>query len=65
MEPKYSDDWIEDCMHWYKKVLTGEKGHWCPEFDDLPIDETCPEFEFCRCDLSESEEESNPTPAER
>ena len=50
MENKPSDDWIEDCMHHHGKVLTGKYAHWCPEFDFLPIDETCFEFEYCTCD---------------
>lgn len=29
--------------------LTGKFRHWCPEWDDLPIDETMPEFEACVC----------------
>lgn len=40
----------EDCMHFYGKVLTGEKKHFCPEWDFLPIDETRPEFEACTCE---------------
>lgn len=48
-EKKVSQDWIDDCMEFYGEVLTGEKGHWCPEWDDLPIDETCEEFKYCTC----------------
>ena len=29
--------------------LKGRFRHWCPEWDDLPIDETMPEFECCTC----------------
>jgi len=46
---KVRNDWEEDCMHFWGKVLVGEKKHWCHEFDGLPIDETCTEFEFCLC----------------
>jgi hypothetical protein len=41
--------WELDCKHYWGKTLTGEKAHWCPEFDDLPIDETCDEFKWCEC----------------
>ena len=41
--------WAEDCRYWRGKVLTGEKAHWCPEWDDLPVDETCREFKACNC----------------
>lgn len=44
-----SADWIEDCNHWWGKVLTGKKAHWCPEWDDLPIDDTCDEIKACLC----------------
>ena len=40
-------EWEEDCLKYWGKVLTGKHGHWCYDFDDLPIDETCQEFEFC------------------
>jgi hypothetical protein len=45
----YSHDWIVDSIRWWDKVLTGEDGHWCPEWDYLPIDETCKEYECCGC----------------
>lgn len=43
-----SPDFIEDCLIWRGRVLTGSYAHWCPEWDDLPIDETCPEWP-CGC----------------
>lgn len=46
---KFSEDWIRDCIRFHGKVLTGEKGHWCWDYDDLPIDETCEEYENCIC----------------
>lgn len=52
MEP--SEEWKEDCIHHHGKVLTGKYSHWCPEFDYLPIDETCIEFEYCLCEFEES-----------
>jgi hypothetical protein len=42
-------DWEEDCMFWHGRILDGEKTHWCPDWDDLPIDDTCGEFECCTC----------------
>lgn len=42
---KYSREWIEDSLHWRGRLLTGKFGHWCPEWDALPIDETCDEWE--------------------
>lgn len=44
-----SQDWIDDCKEWWGEVLTGKYAHWCPEWDDLPIDETRREFECCCC----------------
>lgn len=44
-----SKDWIEDCLEVCGKVLTGGKAHWCPDWDFLPIDETCPEIDGCVC----------------
>ena len=47
-----SDDWIEDCMHWHGRVLTGAKAHWCLDWDLLPVDETTPmELDCCTCIL--------------
>lgn len=47
--PTPSQDWIDDCLEWWGGILTGRFAHWCAEWDDLPIDETCQEFEFCGC----------------
>ena len=41
-------DWKRDCMHWVGRLLTGEHGHWCEDWDGLPVDETCPEWP-CGC----------------
>jgi len=41
--------WEADCIKWWKAVLTGEKKHYCWDWDGLPIDETCKEFECCTC----------------
>ena len=42
-----SQDWIEDCLQYRGKVLTGLYGHFCFEWDGLPIDETCVEWPCC------------------
>lgn len=47
--PVHGTHWREDCIEFYGEVLIGDKAHWCPEFDFLPIDETCEEFKFCEC----------------
>jgi hypothetical protein len=46
-------DFEQDCMHFYGKVLEGIHKHYCPDFDYLPIDETCFEYQFCLCDKTE------------
>ena len=46
---KPSQHWIEDSTHWYGRVLSGTYAHWCPEWDDLPIDESCMEIISCGC----------------
>ena len=43
-----SPEWIEDCMKWRGKVLTGKESHWCYGWDGLPVDETTPEWP-CEC----------------
>lgn len=42
-------NWNEDCMKTHGRILSGEKKHWCPDWDFLPIDETCGEMEGCTC----------------
>ena len=44
-----SSNWREDCLHFWGKELVGEYRHWCPEWDYLPVDETCEEFTCCLC----------------
>ena len=44
-----SQDWIDDCMEFHGKVLYGEKAHWCPDWDHLPIDSSCEEIKYCTC----------------
>lgn len=36
--------------------LQGKKKHYCIEWDFLPIDETCAEFDCCTCVFSEEVE---------
>lgn len=47
----YPARWISDCYHWHGRLLTGAKGHYCYDWDELPIDETCEEFSSCACDI--------------
>jgi hypothetical protein len=42
-------EWVQDCLRWRGKVLTGEKAHWCWDWDGLPVDETTPEIDACTC----------------
>lgn len=42
------DHWAQDCETWRGLVLTGRYAHWCPHWDNLPMDETCPEWP-CGC----------------
>lgn len=46
-----TQQWIDDSMKWRGVVLTGKYAHWCAEWDDLPIDETCPEWP-CGCGIA-------------
>jgi hypothetical protein len=41
-------DWKSECIKWRGHILTGEHGHYCLEWDQLPVDETCPEWP-CGC----------------
>ena len=43
------DAWEEDCLAMRGKKLIGNFSHWCPDWDGLPIDETCPEWP-CVCE---------------
>lgn len=33
------------------KKLKGQYKHFCPDWDYMAIDETCPEFEACGCEF--------------
>lgn len=41
--------WIQDCKRFYGRTLIGAWSHYCPDWDFLAIDETCPEMEGCCC----------------
>lgn len=45
----HSKDWIEDCLRYHGRVLNGGKAHWCPDWDYLPIDDSCRELKACTC----------------
>jgi len=45
-------DWEEDCLRWRGRLLNpeGRFAHWCNDWDDLPMDDTCDEFpDTCSC----------------
>lgn len=48
--------WADNCFRWHDHLLTGDKCHYCPDWDYLPIDETCMEFEACTCNWGEKNE---------
>jgi len=39
----------EECLRWHGRNLTENYAHYCPDWDYLPIDETCVEFQSCTC----------------
>ena len=42
--------WVEDCLRYWDTILVGDHRHWCPDWDYLPIDETCEvEYDCCTC----------------
>ncbi len=45
---KKEELWREDCLKWRGVILTGKYSHWCFDWDELPIDETCREWP-CGC----------------
>lgn len=43
-------EWERDCLRERGRLLTGDFGHYCAEFDGLPVDETCgEEWDCCLC----------------
>lgn len=41
--------WEKDCKREHGRVLVGGHKHYCYDWDGLPIDETCKEWESCLC----------------
>ena len=41
--------WVDSCLRNYGVVLLGDRGHWCHDWDGLPIDENSPEMACCTC----------------
>lgn len=52
---------VEACMRYRGHVLSGKYAHWCPDWDDLPIDETCSEWP-CGCGFQEYKDTTNDKP---
>lgn len=46
--------WEQWCMRCWGRVLTGKYAHCCYQWDDLPIDEDCAEFEYCVCIIKDA-----------
>ena len=40
-------EWDADCLVYWGRYLEGRRCHWCPDFDGLPIDDTCSEMRWC------------------
>ena len=60
MNSKSSEDWKFDCLRDRGRVLTGRYGHWCPDWDHMTIDETCPQWPcVCAKELMETGEISD------
>lgn len=43
------EEWLDVSLRWHGRPLVGNHRHFCNDWDDLPIDETCPEFDGCTC----------------
>ena len=39
----------KECYRWHGRKLEGHYAHYCPDWDYLPIDDTCVEFQSCTC----------------
>lgn len=44
-----NQEFERDSKKWHGRILRGQYAHWCDDWDDLPIDETCMEFTACTC----------------
>lgn len=51
LEPTQTQ-WHDDCHYWRGLVLVGRYAHWCPTWNYLPMDETCPEWP-CGCGIEQ------------
>ena len=47
-----SPEFIEDSLRYRGRALRGVYAHWCPDWDFLPMDESCVEWP-CGCDFKE------------
>ncbi len=47
--------WVRDCFRWHDRLLTGNFQHYCPDWDYLPIDDTCMEYEACFCEKEKTD----------
>jgi hypothetical protein len=46
---QYNQEFQDDFVHWHGRTCQGAFGHWCPDWDFLPIDEFCQECASCGC----------------
>ena len=51
-----SQAFIEDSLRYRGRALRGVYVHWCPDWDDLPMDESCVEWP-CGCGFKEWKDE--------
>jgi hypothetical protein len=47
--PKFGENFDFDSYRFHHRILVGKYAHYCLEWDELPIDETCKEIEVCNC----------------
>lgn len=40
-------EWEIDCLKWRGRVLRGPDGHWCYDWDGLPVSAFTPEYSCC------------------
>jgi hypothetical protein len=59
---KPTQEFIDDYIRWHGKLdegqVIGEHWHWCYDWDLLPIDEHCVEYNSCCCYRPEEKLES-------
>jgi hypothetical protein len=48
-----SEDWVKDSYRWRGAPMLGKHGHWCPDWDYLPIDENSHEWP-CPCEAGDA-----------